>query len=229
MDSSDQGHAARVASILQQEGWTVRHYMGLGGQAAEFDLLVSHDSSRDKAHWIGLNVGSGDPHVLRLERRALKNWSQGLVDGLFGYVNFLSDTELQKDRVILGFVRGYNEVDTNNLSFNSLPGELLKFANYGAKPDTPGRRAKASSARAVHDDLAALSDGLPAKPGLGFDRIAAAFVRLLDGVVAEARDREARDDSLITVGIYGPWGSGKSTLYRGTVMRQFAAPVTLPI
>ncbi len=66
----------------------------------------------------------------------------------------------------------------------------------------------------VADDLPAVSDGLPAKPGLGFDRIAAAIVKLVDGVVDEARDREARDESLITVGIYGLWGSGKSTLMR---------------
>jgi hypothetical protein len=77
-----------------------------------------------------------------------------------------------------------------------------------------GESGPGAQLRIVRDDLLAMSDGLPAKPGLGFDRIAAAFVRLLDGAVAGARDREVRDDSLITVGIYGPWGSGKSTLMR---------------
>ena len=81
-------------------------------------------------------------------------------------------------------------------------------------PDQARPATGALTSRLVADDLPAVSDGLPAKPGLGFDRIAAAIVKLVDGVVAEAHDRETRDESLITVGIYGLWGSGKSTLMR---------------
>jgi hypothetical protein len=90
-----------------------------------------------------------------------------------------------------------------------------KFGFPGPRGDADTTDAQtAVQGRVVSDDLAAASDGIPARPGLGFDRIAIAMVKLVDSVVAGAREDESRDDSLVTIGIFGAWGAGKSTLMR---------------
>lgn len=67
--------------------------------------------------------------------------------------------------------------------------------------------------RGFQDDTTAASDGAAIKPKLGFPRIAEKIVDLVEEVADKKGDRaKAQELSLLTVGLYGPWGAGKSTL-----------------
>lgn len=67
--------------------------------------------------------------------------------------------------------------------------------------------------RPVDKDIKARSDGAEQEPGLNFPNIAVCMANLMDALVT---DRERTDDGAdpaqVTVGLYGPWGAGKSTL-----------------
>jgi len=62
----------------------------------------------------------------------------------------------------------------------------------------------------VRDDLPMISDAPAARPGLGFDRLAASAVGVVDAATASAR--QAGEPGSVAIGLYGPPGSGRSTL-----------------
>lgn len=77
------------------------------------------------------------------------------------------------------------------------------------KPSKP-----ASTLRPFQDDASALHDAAELRPGLNFERIARCMVALIEDII-EHRNKEEQgptDRALITFGLYGPWGAGKSTL-----------------
>lgn len=86
------------------------------------------------------------------------------------------------------------------------------FPNIDDKDDTPDPTASAQ----FHNDTPAWVDAPSEKPGLGFDHIAASIVGLIDELCEETKSQTSSSPNspLMTIGLYGPWGAGKSTLIR---------------
>jgi len=219
-----------IVDWLDKGGWVVADKEEFGGPLGLL-LELRHPSMPPPVDVLVLAVDSvGTPNEEARRLLAARAADRGIGAAL----GSLKPSD--RERFALGLVfRGQTVSATSRLDDLSevLLSKLVVARDRAEKYSHPAKAGEAPlkeqpKLRTIVDDLSAVSDGLPAKPGLGFDRIASAFVRLLDGVVAEARDREARDDSLITVGIYGPWGSGKSTLMRA-VQDALPADAYLPI
>jgi len=64
-------------------------------------------------------------------------------------------------------------------------------------------------------DTPACVDAPPETPGLNFDHIAESIVNLVDEIAEETTKAKSTSSMpLMTIGLYGPWGAGKSTLIR---------------
>jgi len=61
-------------------------------------------------------------------------------------------------------------------------------------------------------DTRALHDGAARDPKLNFPHIAEQLVAMAEDLVANAPDGRDKAEPLVTIGLYGPWGAGKSTM-----------------
>lgn len=72
----------------------------------------------------------------------------------------------------------------------------------------------AAAAKFDHGTKACV-DAPPEQPGLDFDHIAASIAGLVDEIASESTHNKPTSSApLMTIGLYGPWGAGKSTLIR---------------
>lgn len=182
-----------VQGELGRSGWSATRSRDLGGGLLAMDLVHPDWRFARRDPQLILVVGLGSARQLNLEALATRRE--------FGVAPLCV--------VVL----------PSPLASATLPGAEIDVGLDVLGTPSWSRRPLDEMGALLRDFLAsrvpgAADAGHPAEPGLGVDRIAAAMVRLVDGVVAEARDREEQDESLITVGIYGPWGAGKSTLMR---------------
>jgi hypothetical protein len=83
--------------------------------------------------------------------------------------------------------------------------------------------------RVIQDDSETQVDATSGRPGMGFDHIASQLVRIVSDISAASQRSGNKDaksiytnlkEARLTVGIFAPWGAGKSTLIR-ELHRQF--------
>ena len=120
--------------------------------------------------------------------------------------------------------------DVGNEALEGVHGQVARFfadgpvaATVTLVRDAPSGESPSEPPRGYNDDLPTQVDAPPVEPKLHFGEIADAIVAVVEDVVGSdarselttvARRREwlTAADARLTVGIFAPWGAGKSTL-----------------
>lgn len=131
----------------------------------------------------------------------------GLEVTLAAFSSFLADPNFRPNRIVFA-----PPVRTSKEILRRLRERLSSRIDVEPKSDTGAAPGLVRSPVDASGDVG-MSDAAAGEPGLDFPDIAGSFRQFIDEMVAE-RSGKTSEGALITIGIFGRWGTGKSTMIK---------------